>query len=96
MTPTPAPVPALSPGVLALARRAVRALLRYQIAVLLDGTRPGRILLDYDEGQALLAAAAHCPDLDLSPTDLDESIDLGGWHAPRGEALPELAWHHPT
>ena len=96
MTPTPAPN--LSPGVLALARRAVRALLRYQIAVLSDGSRPGKILLDYDDAQALLAAAAHCPDLGISPTDLDESLDLGPFLAP-GQPHPqtaELAWHHPT
>lgn len=80
-----------------LARRAARMLLRYQICVLRDGTRPGKVLLEYDEAQCLLAAAAaHCPELGLAESDLD----LGPFHAagvsPPGEPPLEPAHYHPS
>ncbi len=82
----------LTPAQRLLARRAARMILRSQVAVLQDGSRPTSIVLAYEDAQCLLAAAAHCPDLELGRMDLD----LGTFAAPAGENEAPAEWHHPS
>lgn len=89
----------LTPAQSLLARAAARRIVRSQIAVLLDGSRPERITLDYDQAQCLLVAAADTLGLDRDALDLGpytgpDMLPVGG---PNIDPAPaELAWHHPT
>jgi hypothetical protein len=71
----------LTPTQNLLARAAARRIIRSQIAVLQDGSRPSRVALTYEEAQCLLAAAA--PTLELEA----DALDLGPYSGPGDDRL---------